>query len=111
MKKKLFSLLVLTSIIMYASLSIALAVTKRTDDYVYEIKGAGIRIVQYIGSEKETLAVPGTIDNKPVTIIGENAFKEVSVDVISLPDSLLTIEENAFYKTGCKKIIQTFAES
>ena len=92
MKKKLFSLLVLTSIIMYASLSIALAVTKRNDDYVYEIKGAGIRIVQYIGSEKETLAVPGTIDNyiacTEYTIVYDTAINTAVEMIDKLRDTI-----------------------
>ena len=40
------------------------------DGYVYEIKGRGIIIKEYIGSSQK-ISIPEMIDNKPVTKIAD----------------------------------------
>ena len=83
----------------------ALAAPKRNDDFIYEAKGKGIRIIKFIGDETELLSVPSEIDGKPVKTIGSNAFEDCTVDTIVLPETISTIEEDAFYSSKCKEII------
>ena len=74
-----------------------------SDDFTYlivddEVDGDNIvKITQYNGSETDVV-IPDTIDGRPVTIIGENAFKEnIQIKSVSIPDSVKTIESSAFY--------------
>ena len=95
-------------------------------DWTYEIKNDGtVEIRKYVGRQKN-LTVPGMIDGRTVTSIGDSAFSDgralrsitISEGVteiknnaffnnkelswVTLPDSLETIEYSAFY--NCKKL-------
>ena len=58
-----------------------------------------------INDERRTLTVPASIDGKPVTAIGDDAFvTEACIELteINLPNTLKTIGSNAFY--GCQSM-------
>lgn len=48
--------------------------------------------------------IPTHISGLPVTVIGENAFENVSTETILLPETVLTISSNAFYNANIKNI-------
>lgn len=54
-----------------------------------------------------TVTVPGTYNGKPVTAIGENAFRGCSgITAITLPDSITSIGDSAFYNcTGLTELV------
>jgi serine/threonine protein kinase len=65
-------------------------------DFRYEIVGDGLKITGFIGSST-IVKIPSKIEDKPVTIIGQEAFKQ-SKDFteIILPSTTKTIEDSAF---------------
>lgn len=96
-------------------------------NFIYKHGNSGIIITEYVGTEQH-VAVPVMIDGIPVTEIGAWAFAQtevVSVTIpegvtsigysaffecsqlteISLPDSLLVIEEWAFAKTALGEVM------
>ena len=63
-----------------------------------------IAISRYTGSAAE-LTIPDTIDGRPVTVIGREAFYGCSeLTAVYLPQSLTRVEAEAFY--GCTKLRQ-----
>lgn len=70
----------------------------------YESTGDHIKITGYRGRESE-LAIPGEIENLPVTVIGKKAFlSNKTIRRITLPDRLEQIEDWAF--AHCAKLEQ-----
>ena len=64
--------------------------------FEYRINDGGVEIVNYLGSEEEVY-VPNMIANFPVYKICSGAFTNCkSVITIHLPDTVTSIEENAF---------------
>jgi len=56
----------------------------------------GIEITKYIGSKKE-VSIPPSIQNKPVTVIGKEAFQfNRNITKVIIPDSVISIEDRAF---------------
>ena len=64
------------------------------DDDTYGICG-------YEGEDR-AVYIPDTYKNKPVSAIYENAFKETSITLVSLPNSIREIEASAF--ANCVKL-------
>ncbi|MCR4791198.1 MAG: leucine-rich repeat protein [Lachnospiraceae bacterium] len=68
-------------------------------DYDYEDDtrpDGGVVITGYHGTSTE-INIPDYIDGKPVTAIGDEAFKESAVEKVGLPESLTRIGQHAFY--------------
>jgi len=58
------------------------------------VKG-GVIITEYIGTKKE-VRIPPSIQNSPVTSIGDNAFFLTSLTSVTIPNSVTSIEQEAF---------------
>jgi hypothetical protein len=58
-------------------------------------------ICGYEGDDR-AVYIPDTYKNKPVSTIYENAFKETSITLVSLPNSIREIEASAF--ANCVKL-------
>ncbi|MDD7753601.1 MAG: leucine-rich repeat domain-containing protein [Clostridiales bacterium] len=75
------------------------------DEYVYEVKGRGIIIKDYIGKEKQ-ITIPDTIDDKPVTKIASEAFEGKNLLEVNMPDTIKEVGKYAFasnmYMTNIK---------
>ena len=70
------------------------------DAFYYEyINGNEISIVGYSGTHVlHAVTVPDMIDERKVTDIAADAFKSVtSISAVTLPDSIVTIGDMAFY--------------
>ncbi|MDR2202402.1 MAG: leucine-rich repeat protein [Clostridiales bacterium] len=69
------------------------------ENYLYAAEGTGpnvaITIIDYKGSSLE-VAIPETIDGKPVAKILKNAFKDKGLTSVTLPSSLKQIGADAF---------------
>ena len=79
--------------------------SKMDYDYSYKILNDGtLRLYQYEGTDTN-IVVPDTIDGRKVTVLGNSTFQYCTqasdIESVTLPDSLTTIEKNAFY--NCEK--------
>lgn len=80
--------------------------SKMDYDYFYKILNDGtLRLYQYEGTDTN-IVVPDTIDGRKVTVLGNSTFQYCTqasdIESVTLPDSLTTIEKNAFY--NCEKL-------
>ena len=122
--KKLISIVVSIAIIMCIFASAMPSFALNYGSFSYEIVNDEIVIIKYIGTNRTSITVPATINNLPVTAIGEGAFKgnteltSVTVEsgikdigasafenctalaTISLPDTIIHIGEKAIYNTS-----------
>ncbi|MGJ8652089.1 MAG: leucine-rich repeat protein [Opitutaceae bacterium] len=75
-------------------------------DFEYELINSDTEaeITAYNGSEIN-LTIPDTIDDKPVTSIGEAVFDGSSIENVTLPGTLITIGIDAFYSSALTSII------
>lgn len=81
---------------------------KMNSDYSLRRQQDGTwKIVQYEGTDPNVV-VPETIDGKAVTAIGKMAFANAVIEVesVTLPDSITTLEDNAFFDCGKLKSIR-----
>ncbi len=79
---------------------------KENGDFVYDLYDNQVTLKGYKGSET-TLKIPSEIEGKPVTkIYGdmEKAIVPASVTAVELPDTVVTIDYYAFYKSSIKSI-------
>ena len=72
------------------------AVTSKSN-FKYRRTDSGIKIEKYIGLSASVI-IPSHIDNLPVTIIGEEAFKDFKwLKEIQIPNSVTSIGDEAFF--------------
>lgn len=76
--------------------------TSSNDDYKYVELTDGIAITDYIGSDGNVV-IPETIDDKPVIKISQNAFSAKKMDTVEFPDTIKSIETNAFRDTSLQQ--------
>ncbi len=67
--------------------------------YQYEIISNEVTILKYQGSGSNA-EIPDTIADKPVTKIGNGAFKSASISTLTVPPTVKAIGDEAFYKCG-----------
>ena len=71
-------------------------------DLTYEITEDGVTITGYTGGEV-VVVIPDTVEDKPVTAIAENAFKDMgNLKAVAIPDSVTSVGKSAF--EGCKSL-------
>jgi len=58
-------------------------------------EGKGLAITAYLGSKKE-VRIPPRIQNKPVTKIGDDAFRDKKLTSVTIPNNVTSIESGAF---------------
>ena len=114
--KKLIVAMMIIALVVVMAVS-ASAATTADGNYDYEVVGETVKITKYKGEGgKGTIAeaanyvdvtIPATIESKPVTVIGASAFEDFRcVKKITIPASVVTIEDKAFYNCrGLKEIV------
>ena len=87
----------ITVVLLLAILSITSIWSYTFENFEYDLDDAqtGIKITKYTGAE-EIITVPSTIEDMPVTTIGERAFNSTNPKEVILPESIEIIEEKAF---------------
>jgi len=98
MKKNVFLAVALTALM--AAGAFAQEYNSESDFQVKKA-GNGITITKYVGTVMVVNILP-TIQNLPVTSIGNNAFKGTKITSVTIPDSVTSIGENAF--RNCKSL-------
>ncbi len=72
------------------------------DGFFYKITDGEVTITAYEG-EATDLAIPGTIEGYPVTVIGEDAFNcNFDIESVVIPEGVRIVDGYAFY--GCDKL-------
>ncbi len=71
-------------------------------DYTYEVWDGVATIVDYNTSVSGAIVIPSTIDGYPVTSIGEEAFAGCNISSVTIPDSIVSIQDYAF--SGCTNL-------
>jgi hypothetical protein len=59
-------------------------------DFEYSTKNGGIIITKYYGSGGDVV-IPARINNRPVTTIGKQAFRENQLTSVTIPDRVISI--------------------
>ncbi len=97
MKKFICSLLTLSFISLSGLILCACGkpASSPIEDFTYEFEDNKVTITGYTGSDLEII-VPDTIEERPVTVIGEKAFSEYDMTSIVIPEGVTSIEYNAF---------------
>lgn len=88
--------------------SITASAVTSADDFTVEEKDDGVEIVSYNGKDARVI-IPETIDGKKVVSIGKNAFDTIKLTAVAIPDSVTSIDENAF--VGCSNLTTAAYES
>lgn len=71
-------------------------------DYTFSVTKESAVLIEYNGSDT-LIEVPGEVNLRPVTEIGEGAFAgNLSIQRVTLPESVAVIGENAF--AGCSEL-------
>lgn len=77
--------------------------------FAYEIQNNEITILSYDNSDIDVI-IPDTIDNLPVTSIGDNAFKNNNnIKSITFGESIINVGDNAF--EGCINLTNVYMNS
>lgn len=104
-KRVFFTLLALVAVAAIVVISVN---TFLLTDFDYNTNGDELTVLKYSGTEltdvviKDSYLINGR-DYKTTTI-GQDAFKGLAVEKLTLPDSVKTIEDNAF--KGCEKMTE-----
>jgi hypothetical protein len=85
----------LSAAVLFLSASQSTATTYNSGVYYYALVGSSARITNYTGSDAH-VAIPDTLDGHTVTVIGDGAFDYGTMASVTIPDSVTTIEKNAF---------------
>ncbi len=77
--------------------ALMLSAVVQAQDYTYTTNNDGtLTITGYIGSDGAVF-IPGTINDLPVTSIGDWAFYSTDVTNVTIPDSVTSIGDGAFF--------------
>jgi hypothetical protein len=72
--------------------------------FEYIVTESGATVIRCAGSCPATLTIPSTLDGHPVTSIGNQAFKTVSLASVTIPDSVTSIGNRAFDGSGLTSV-------
>lgn len=76
--------------------------TSPVEDFEYELENGEVVITGYKGADRK-IYIPKKIKNRPVSVIGFEAFKGYDLTHIVMPDTIKEIQKNAFY--GCECLV------
>ncbi len=75
------------------------------ENYIYEISPMGtVRILRYIGEERNP-QIPEKIDGRDVLILGEYSFMGTDILSITLPETLMRVQKEAFYDCQSLRLV------
>ena len=105
MKKRILSiLLVLSMTFTLLPLSASAVRTETVGPMTFEIENETAKLIQCSEADG-VLEVPETVSGCPVTAIGAEAFRNSKISGIQLPNTLETIERNAFTGSSLESVV------
>ena len=78
-----------------------------TSNFEYTENEDSIKITKVTNDDMSYIVIPETINGKPVTEIGAEAFVGIHPHTVYLADNVTIIGDKAFYKTGVRYLILT----
>lgn len=101
--KRAVSFLIVTLCMVFLFSSVCYADSLKSGDWLYELKDDGtVSITGYEGKETDVV-VPGLIDGRTVTELGDKAFSgNEKLESVKLPDTIIRIGDDAF--KNCVKL-------
>jgi hypothetical protein len=72
--------------------------------FTYKVEAGEITITGY-EDYRDSVVIPDTLENKPITRIGERAFYKKYISFLTLPKDLTVIEDNAFAFNSLEKVV------
>ncbi len=99
----LFSFCVLLVSMLGLSLQTDVKGARRSGDYIYESIWIGARIIKYMRMRDSytikdiNIDIPKTLDGQPVVEIGREAFCNCNMREVTIPNSVVAINNGAFY--------------
>ncbi|HCE42376.1 MAG TPA: hypothetical protein DET40_02365 [Lentisphaeria bacterium] len=84
------------------------AMAEQFGDFTYTDNGADITITDYSGAD-DAVTIPGTILGKPVTGIDAYAFSFADMTSVTIPSTIINIEDAAFF--GCEYLASIYIGS
>ena len=79
-------------------------ITPEASCFECEDNETGVSITNYNATCGDKIAIPDTINNKKVTRIKSNAFKNKKIRSISIPSTITSIDSNAFTNNNIENI-------
>lgn len=76
--------------------AVSAATTGTVDGIQYKIDGGQVTLTGYTSALPSTLVIPSTIEGYPVTTIGYSAFEDADITSVTIPDSVLFLDDYAF---------------
>ena len=95
MKKRIFGIVIVLCLVLMLVPTTAFAET--SGNYTYTVDNGEAKITEFNDQTATEVTIPFTIDDYPVTAIGENAFNYcTSLESVTIPNSVISIGEEAF---------------
>lgn len=74
-------------------------------DFHYELNEEGSAVITHIENVGDTLVIPSEIDGYTVASIAQGSLDCTEIVEISIPDSVVNVEEGAFYNCGLMNVL------
>ena len=108
MKKLIATLLTIACVMTIFSIFAFAETARSSGDFTYEVKGNGTATITGYSGEQTDIILPNMIDGYTITSIGDLAFysEDSQSDAISvtIPDSVVSIGEKAFWNRNVRSI-------
>lgn len=98
--KKIFYLLLFFCCLLFVTACGESSKESPVEDFLYEMNNGEVIITGYKGTDLE-IYIPSKINDRPVTAIGKGAFIEYDMTHVTIPDSVIRIESDAFCRCEC----------
>ena len=96
MKKRIFGIVIVLCLVLMLVPTTTFAIT--SGNYEYTVADGNATITKFNSTTTDAVTIPSTIDNYPVTAIGEKAFQNcINLKSVTIPNGVTSIGENAFY--------------
>lgn len=102
--KKPLAILSIISILIVCLCACGTPKASPIEDFEYEFEDGVTIITKYIGSDLD-IVIPSEIENRPVTIIADEAFENYDLKSVVVPEGVIEIEEGAFNDCECLESI------